>query len=101
MRTRSARTPITIASWWRRAMADLRTYQPSFTAGELSPALGARVDLAKYGSGLRTAINLFIHPHGGASNRAGLEFVHEVKNSAHLARQIGFQFNTEQSYTLE
>lgn len=82
-------------------MADLRTYQPSFTAGELSPALGARVDLAKFGTGLRTAVNLFIHPHGGASNRAGTEFVREVKNSANLAGLIPFQFNTEQSYVLE
>ena len=82
-------------------MPDLRAYQPSFTAGELSPALHARVDLAKYGSGLKTAINLFIHPHGGASNRAGLEFINEVKASANLARLIPFQFNTEQSYILE
>lgn len=82
-------------------MTDLRAYQPSFTAGELSPALGARIDLAKYASGLKTAINLFIHPHGGASNRAGLEFIREVKNSANDARLIPFQFNTEQSYVLE
>lgn len=82
-------------------MADLRAYQPSFTAGELSPALGARVDLAKYGSGLRKALNVFIHPHGGASNRAGLEFIREVKASANRARMIPFQFNTEQSYILE
>lgn len=82
-------------------MADLRAYQPSFTAGELAPALWARVDLSKYGSGLKTALNLFIHPHGGASNRAGLEFIREVKNSAHFARLIPFQFNTEQSYELE
>jgi len=82
-------------------MADLRTYQPSFTAGELSPALGARVDLAKYASGLRTAINVFIHPHGGASNRAGTQFINEVKASANEARLIPFQFNTEQSYVLE
>jgi hypothetical protein len=82
-------------------MADLRAYQPAFTAGELSPALGARVDLAKFSTGLRTALNLFIHPHGGASNRAGLEFVGQVKNSAHYARAIPFQFNTEQSYILE
>ena len=38
-------------------MTDLRAYQPSFTAGELSPALWARVDLSKYGSGLKTALN--------------------------------------------
>lgn len=79
----------------------LRTYQPAFTAGELSPALWARVDLAKYGTGLKTAINLFIHPHGGASNRAGFEFVNEVKDSADEARLIPFQFNTEQAYILE
>lgn len=82
-------------------MADLRTYQASFTAGELSPALGARVDLAKYASGLKTAINLFIHPHGGASNRAGTQFIRKVKVSADKARLIPFQFNTEQSYILE
>jgi hypothetical protein len=82
-------------------MADLRAYQPSFTAGVLSPALWARVDLAKYGSGLKTALNLFIHPHGGASNRAGLEFISEVKTSANNTRLIPFQFNTTQSYELE
>lgn len=82
-------------------MANLRTYQPSFTAGELSPALSARVDLAKYGSGLKTAINLFIHPHGGASNRAGTQFIREVKASANEGRVIPFQFNTDQSYILE
>ena len=82
-------------------MADLRAYQPAFTAGILSPALWSRVDLAKYATGLKTATNLFVHPHGGASNRAGLEFVSEVKNSANAARLIPFQFNTEQSYALE
>ncbi|WP_244642409.1 hypothetical protein [Phyllobacterium sp. 628] len=82
-------------------MSDLRAYQPSFTAGELSPALWARVDLAKYGSGLKTALNLFIHPHGGASNRAGLQFIREVKVSSNNAALIPFQFNTEQSYVLE
>ena len=58
-------------------MTDLRTYQPAFTAGELSPALWARADLAKYSTGLQHALNLFIHPHGGASNRAGTEFIRE------------------------
>lgn len=82
-------------------MADLRAYQPSFTAGVLSPALAARVDLAKYSTGLRTALNLIIHAHGGASNRPGLEFIREVKESAWQVRLIPFQFNTEQSYILE
>ncbi len=60
-------------------MADLRAYQPSFTAGELAPALAARVDLAKYTTGLKQAVNVFVHPHGGVSNRAGLEYVATIK----------------------
>jgi hypothetical protein len=81
-------------------LSDLRAYQPSFTSGELSPALWARVDLTKYGSGCKTAINMFIHPHGGASNRAGLEFINELK-TVNVARTVAFQFNTVQSYMLE
>jgi len=82
-------------------MADLRTYQPAFTAGVLSPALWARVDLAKYPTGLRQGKNIFVHPHGGASNRAGFKFVGEVKSSSQKTDLIPFQFNTEQSYMLE
>lgn len=82
-------------------MADLRALQPSFTAGELSPSLRKRTDLAKWASGLKTARNVFLHASGGASNRAGLEFVNRVKDSDNLARLIPFQFNTEQSYQLE
>ena len=82
-------------------MSDLRAYQPSFTAGELSPALWARTDLAKYAVGLKLSKNVFIHPHGGASNRAGLEFIREVKDSDDPVRLIPFQFNTEQTYVLE
>jgi hypothetical protein len=82
-------------------VADLRAYQPSFTAGELSPALWARTDLAKYQSGLKTALNVFVHPHGGASNRSGMEFCGEVKTSADPTRMVPFQFSTIQSYVLE
>ncbi|MCC6863275.1 MAG: hypothetical protein IT544_00500 [Rhodobacteraceae bacterium] len=82
-------------------MTNLRAYQPSFTAGELSPALWARTDLAKYASGLKVTKNLFIHPHGGASNRPGLRFCGEVKHSEKPTRLIPFQFNTVQTYVLE
>ncbi|MDX8537067.1 hypothetical protein RFM23_05445 [Mesorhizobium abyssinicae] len=82
-------------------MSVLRALQPSFTAGVLSPSLWARVDLAKYATGLKKALNLFVHPHGGISNRAGTEFIREVKASANKTWLIPFQFNTEQSYQLE
>lgn len=82
-------------------MADTRAYQPSFTGGVLSPALHARVDLAKYGTGMKVGRNLFIHPHGGVSNRAGTEFIARVKTSANRTRLIPFQFSDDQSYALE
>lgn len=83
-------------------MADLRAYQPSFTAGVLSPALHARTDLAKYASGLKAGKNIFIHPHGGASNRAGLQFINGVKNpTGNFVRLIPFQFSNDQTCVLE
>lgn len=82
-------------------MADLRGYQPTFTGGELAPALHARVDLAKYQTGLKKALNVFVHPHGGVSNRAGFEFIGEVKASEAMTRLVGFEFNDDQTYVLE
>lgn len=82
-------------------MAELRLYQPAFTAGVLSPALWARTDLAKFQTGLKRAENVFIHAHGGASNRPGLNFCGEVKASNRKARLIPFQFNADEAFILE
>lgn len=79
----------------------LRAYQPAFVGGELSPALWARVDTKTYALGLKTAKNLTIQAHGGANNRAGLEFVGAVRDSTKATRLIPFQFNEEQAYILE
>lgn len=82
-------------------MALSRQMQPSFTAGELAPSLYGRVDLGKYRAGLKAAKNVIVQPHGGALNRAGLEFCEEVKDSSRFTRTIEFQFSTEQNYVLE
>ena len=75
--------------------------QKSFTGGELSPALYARDDLAKYAIGLKTLKNGFVRAEGCVSNRAGLEMICEVKNSSKKTRIIPFSFNTEQTYIIE
>ena len=75
-------------------MATLPSIQPSFAAGELSPFLYGRVDLAKFHVGARTMQNFFVHPHGGASNRPGTRFVGEVDDSTIRHRLIPFQFRT-------
>ena len=82
-------------------MTFLRAMQPSFAAGELSPALWARTDLAKYQTGLRLARNVFIHPHGGASNRPGTLWAGETKYPDKKSRLIPFMYSTEQAYVLE
>lgn len=75
--------------------------QPTFTGGELSPSLYARVDLARYGTSLRTAKNFLVRPYGGVVNRAGLGFVGEVKNSATKVRLLPFEYSTEIAYVIE
>jgi hypothetical protein len=75
--------------------------QRSFTGGELSPAVSARADLAKYQTGLSTLRNFFVMKHGGISNRAGTQFVCEVSDSTRAVRLIDFVFSLDQSYVLE
>jgi len=75
--------------------------QRSFSAGEIAPALHARADLVKYQTGLKTLRNFVTMREGGAENRAGTEFVAEVKDSFTVARLIPFTFNDEQTYALE
>ena len=74
--------------------------QPSFAAGELAPALHARVDLAKYHIGLARCLNWFIQAQGGALTRPGTLFVDSVIDHGTRERLIPFQFNTEQTYML-
>lgn len=78
-----------------------RITQSSFTRGELTPRLDARVNLEQRELGLRSAQNAIIHQEGGISNRMGLEFVDEAKTQNKQVRLIKFVFNLGQTYMLE
>lgn len=83
---------------------NLTASQPSFAGGELSPALRARVDLAKYRVGLALCRNMFVLPGGGAASRPGTGALLRSKQSAVSAikpRLIPFRFSTTQNYMLE
>ncbi|HLB68739.1 MAG TPA: ubiquitin-activating E1 FCCH domain-containing protein [Thermoplasmata archaeon] len=73
----------------------------SFSGGEITPAIYARVDVSRYQSGLRTCRNFFIARHGGAYNRPGTRFICETKDSTKQSRLIPFIFNEDQAYILE
>lgn len=75
--------------------------QPSFSSGELSPALYGRVDLAKYKTGVARMRNFFVDYRGGASTRPGTMFVGQAKDSTRPVELIPFQFSTLNAFVLE
>ena len=82
-------------------MARVAAQLTNFTAGELSPRLDGRNDLAKYSAGCATVENMVIYPHGAAARRPGTQYVASVKTPANKTRLIPFEFSTEQTYILE
>ncbi len=82
-------------------MTNTRISQVSFSRGEFCPPLYMRTDISQYHIGLKTLKNGFVHQEGCVSNRSGLEFVGEVKDSSTVARLIPFVFNSEQTYIIE
>lgn len=73
----------------------------SFNAGELTPLLSAREDLAKYQSGCSLIENLFPLPQGGAQKRPGTKYVATVKDANYATPLVSFEYSTEQSYIIE
>lgn len=75
----------------------------SFSAGELSPSLYGRTDLANWHQGAFTMRNMFVNYRGGASSRAGLVYVGTCKQpgTGLPPRDIPFQFSIDQAYVLE
>ena len=83
------------------AQTPIFNHQVSFAAGELSPALAARVDLSKFLTGLKTARNVNVMPGGGVRNRAGTKFVAAAGDSTHQVRLILFSASASQTYVIE
>ena len=78
-------------------MSNTRVSQVSFARGELCPPLYMRTDIEQYLIGLKCLKNGFVHQEGCVSNRAGLEYIGEVKYSNQKTRLIPFVFNSEHS----
>ena len=76
----------------------------NFTAGELSPRLDGRTDLAKYFNGCKKLQNFLTFPQGGVTRRPGTQHIAEGAKSAGISRKsrlVPFEFNVEQTYVLE
>lgn len=72
-------------------------------AGEVSPSLYGRTDLAKFHQGAFTMRNYFVNYRGGAASRAGTAYVGTCRQPGTAAppRDIPFQFSLTQGYALE
>jgi hypothetical protein len=75
--------------------------QTNFTAGEVSPRLLGRVDIARYANGARLIENAYPMVHGGVSRRPGSRFVAAAKYPEKRVRLIPYVFNKDQAYMLE
>lgn len=82
-------------------MARVNHLQTNFTAGELSPRLRGRVDIARYPNGAETVKNAFVLVQGGARRSYGSLYVAPVKTPAKKARLIEFVFSADDAYVLE
>lgn len=75
--------------------------QTNFTAGEFSPRLLGRVDIAKYYNSTQLMQNMLPYVHGAVTRRTGTYHVSEVKDSSAATRIIPFKFSTTQNYIIE
>lgn len=73
----------------------------SFAAGEITPELHGRIDLAKFQTGLARCRNFRTLPHGPAQRRSGFRFVAEVRDSTKRTKLIPFAFSATQTAVLE
>lgn len=77
------------------------TIRSTFNAGELSPLMDGRVDVAKYNNGARIVENFIPSVQGPAVRRPGFRYVTEVKTSSQQTWLAKFEFNNTQSFILE
>jgi hypothetical protein len=82
-------------------MSRVSIIQTNFTAGEISPRLMGRVDVAKYSNGAKTMENFYPLVHGGAKRRPGTRYAAAAKYSDKICRLIPFIFSSTQAFVLE
>lgn len=74
--------------------------QTSFSSGEWSPGLNARVDLKQYHAGAALLRNFFVDYRGGATKAPGTKYILQTKSSS-TVRLIPFQASFTVNYVLE
>lgn len=82
-------------------MPVIEPQQTAFTAGEISPYMFSRIDIAQYNNSAREVTNFFVRAQGGLLKRPGTVFVAEIANSANDAILLPFIYSDTDAYMLE
>ncbi len=82
-------------------MGKLRKGQISFTAGEISPRLAVRNDLAKFDNALEECLNFVVSPYGAIYRRPGTQYVAAAKSNSNSSRLVSFEYSDDETYVLE
>jgi len=75
--------------------------QPSFSSGEIAPALQARTDIAKYQTGLKTLRNFLLQLGGSVTRRTGSRYIANAKYDDKIVKLISFEVSTTIGYIIE
>jgi len=81
-------------------MATTRLLQTNWSAGELSPRIEGRPDLAKFFNGASIIENFAIFPQGGATRRPGSKHIIEIKDSTLPVIILPFEFSISDAFIL-
>ena len=82
-------------------MPVVRPIQTNFTAGEVSPRMFGRVDVARYANGAAEMQNMVVQVQGGATRRAGTYFAGEAMVHDARPRLVRFEVSTLAAYVIE
>lgn len=82
-------------------MARFTLIQTNFTAGELSPRMYGRIDIARYQNGAMLMENCWPVVHGGGVRRYGTLHCGAAKYPDRKAVLVPYVFNTQQAYMCE
>jgi hypothetical protein len=82
-------------------MARASPIQTSFNAGEWSPRMEGRVDLAKYPAACRRMVGFLPLVQGPAMRRAGFRYLGEVKDSSKRTWLVRYERDSTTGYMLE
>lgn len=73
----------------------------SLTAGELSPWMGARIDLSQYVNGAASLENFIVRPYGGVERRGGSRWVAFARQDDGPVRLFAFKYALGDHFILE